>query len=210
MFLYCFLERIHEIWWRKSWCYQSWVIFCIFTTAYHFKISMKRCSSGCKRGNLLSWQSERWGLNKMNKILKTFSSAYSWMKTFEIWIKFYWNMSLGVLLAWSLHWFRWWLSVIRQQAISWFNFDKDIRCHMASLHNNELTRGVINKIADSLLISSFSNERKLFCSVSNFTEIVSPLGTIDNNSLFVQQGYGFMLNSHYLNSLRLSDTYMCQ
>ena len=38
----------------------------------------------------------------------------------------------------SQHWFRWWLGVVRQQAITWANVDPDLCHHMVSLGHNEL------------------------------------------------------------------------
>ena len=42
------------------------------------------------------------------------------------------------LLMISQHWLRWWLGAVRQQAITWANFDPDLSHHMASLGPNEL------------------------------------------------------------------------
>ena len=36
-----------------------------------------------------------WGQDKMDAILQTFLNAFYWMKTFDFWIKFHWNMFLG-------------------------------------------------------------------------------------------------------------------
>ena len=45
-------------------------------------------------------------------------------KNFEFWIKFHWNMFLGVQLMIHQHWFRWWLGAVQHQAIIWTNDDK--------------------------------------------------------------------------------------
>ena len=39
----------------------------------------------------------------------------------------------------SQHWFRWWLGVVRQQAITWVNVDLVLCHHMVSLGHNGLT-----------------------------------------------------------------------
>ena len=41
----------------------------------------------------------------------------------------------------SQYWFRLWLGVVRQQAITWANVDPDLCHHMASLGHNELQNG---------------------------------------------------------------------
>ena len=38
------------------------------------------------------------------------------------------------------HWFRWWLGVNGQQAITWTNVDQVLWCHMASLGHNDLKK----------------------------------------------------------------------
>ena len=43
-----------------------------------------------------------------------------------------------ILLMISQHWFRSWLGVVRQQAITWANVDSDLCRHMASLGPSEL------------------------------------------------------------------------
>ena len=45
----------------------------------------------------------------------------------------------STLLMISQHWFRWWLSAVRQQAITWVNVDPDLCRHMVSLGHSELT-----------------------------------------------------------------------
>ena len=56
-------------------------------------------------------------LDKMAAISQTtFSSAFSWMKSFESWFKFHWSLFPGVKLIIRQHWFRQWLST--EQATS--------------------------------------------------------------------------------------------
>ena len=48
-----------------------------------------------------------WGWDKMDAISQTtFSSAFSWMKMFELWLKFDWSLFLRVKLTIFQHWFR--------------------------------------------------------------------------------------------------------
>ena len=48
-----------------------------------------------------------WGRDKMDAISQTiFSSAFSWMKMFELRLKFHWNLFLRVQLTIFQHWFR--------------------------------------------------------------------------------------------------------
>ena len=49
----------------------------------------------------------------------------------------------NILLKIIQHWFGEWLGAIRQQAITWANFDLDLFCHMTSLVLNEL-KSMIN------------------------------------------------------------------
>ena len=44
------------------------------------------------------------------------------------------------LLMACQHWFRWWLGVNGQQAITWTNVDQVLWCHMASLGHNDLKK----------------------------------------------------------------------
>ena len=39
----------------------------------------------------------------------TFSNAFSWMRIYAFWLKIHWNLFLGVQLAISQYWFRYWL-----------------------------------------------------------------------------------------------------
>ena len=65
----------------------------------------------------------------MTDILKTFTYAFSWKKSFAFCFKFYWNLSQKVQLTISQHWFRLWLERIRQQAITWNN-DDPVPCRL--------------------------------------------------------------------------------
>ena len=48
-------------------------------------------------------------LDKMAAISQTtFSSAFSWMKSFVFWLKFHLCLLLGIQLTISQHWFWWW------------------------------------------------------------------------------------------------------
>ena len=48
-----------------------------------------------------------WGRDKMDAISQmTFSSAFSWMKMFELKLKFHWSLFLRVQLTIFQHWFR--------------------------------------------------------------------------------------------------------
>ena len=55
-----------------------------------------------------------WGRDKMDAISQTtFSSAFSWMKIFEFWLKFHWSLFPRVQLTIFQHWFRWWLGAVQ-------------------------------------------------------------------------------------------------
>ena len=43
-----------------------------------------------------------------------------------------------------LHWFRWWLGAVRQQAITWAYVDPNICHYLVSLGHNELTNAVFD------------------------------------------------------------------
>ena len=43
----------------------------------------------------------------------TFSSAFSWMKTFDFGLKFHWSLLLSTYLTIFQHWFRWWLGTVQ-------------------------------------------------------------------------------------------------
>ena len=54
-----------------------------------------------------------WGQDKTDAI---FPNAFSWMKMYELWLKFQWNLFWWVQLTIFQLWFRWWLGI--DQAIS--------------------------------------------------------------------------------------------
>ena len=49
----------------------------------------------------------------MAAISQTFSSAFSWMKMFELRLKFHWSLFLRVQLTIFQHRFRWWLGAVQ-------------------------------------------------------------------------------------------------
>ena len=52
-------------------------------------------------------QLQHWGQDEMDKIWqKTFSNVFSWQKTFEFQLKFYWSLFLMAQLTIFQHWFR--------------------------------------------------------------------------------------------------------
>ena len=52
-------------------------------------------------------QITHWGRDKMAAIFQTtFSNAFSWIKMYELWLKFHWSLFLWVQLAMFQHWFR--------------------------------------------------------------------------------------------------------
>ena len=56
---------------------------------------------------LLSCFLTHWGCDKMAVILQTiFSNAFSWVKVFELWLKFHWSLFPRVQLTTCQHWFR--------------------------------------------------------------------------------------------------------
>ena len=44
----------------------------------------------------------------------------------------------------SQNWFRYWLGAVRQQAITWANFDQDLCLHKTSLGHKELIYGLLH------------------------------------------------------------------
>ena len=70
----------------------------------------------------------------------------------------------------SQQWFRWWLSVVRQQAITWANVDPDLWHHMVSLghyelkpsdsfHSNQQYQNVDATLCTDILIRRINIER---------------------------------------------------
>ena len=51
----------------------------------------------------------------------------------RLFVKLPWGKCYKKWLMIRQHWFRWWLGVVRQQDITWFNVDADFCRHMASL-----------------------------------------------------------------------------
>ena len=69
----------------------------------------------------------------------TFLSAFSWMKIFELRLKFHWSLFLRVQWTIFQHWFRWWLGAV-QATSHYLNQWWLIYWHIyASLGLNELT-----------------------------------------------------------------------
>ena len=52
-------------------------------------------------------------------------------KSLVKWATEFWNLESHCWF--SQHWFRQWLGAIRQQGITWINFNKVLWCHMASM-----------------------------------------------------------------------------
>ena len=53
------------------------------------------------------WVLTHWGRDKMAVISQTtFSGAFSWMKMYEFWLTFHWNLFSRVQLTIFQHWFR--------------------------------------------------------------------------------------------------------
>ena len=51
-----------------------------------------------------------WGRDKMAVIFQTtLSNAFSWMKMYEVYLRFHWSLFLRFELTISQHWFRQWL-----------------------------------------------------------------------------------------------------
>ena len=51
-----------------------------------------------------------WGREQMTAILQTtFSNTFSWMKMYELQLRFHWILFPRVQLTIFQHWFRWWL-----------------------------------------------------------------------------------------------------
>ena len=55
-----------------------------------------------------------WGRDEMDIISQTtFSNAFSWMKMYELRLRFHWSLFLRVQLKIIQHWFRWWLGAVQ-------------------------------------------------------------------------------------------------
>ena len=99
-----------SIWWRHHetpLILPSWVNFGCHVVA-NLKMSSAKwqpfeCHLFSSGLNMLT----HWGRDKIDAILQTtFSNAISWMKMFEIWLRFHWSLFLRFELTIIQHWFR--------------------------------------------------------------------------------------------------------
>ena len=59
---------------------------------------------------VIKWALTHWGWDKMAAIFQmTFLNTFSWMKMYDFWSRFHWNLFLRVKLTIFQHWFIWWL-----------------------------------------------------------------------------------------------------
>ena len=66
-------------------------------------VSMRIVFSVLIQGPVLT----HWGWDKMAAIFQTtFSNAFSWMKTYKLWLRFHWSLFPRVQLTWFHCWFR--------------------------------------------------------------------------------------------------------
>ena len=80
-----------------------------------------------------------WCWDKMDAISQTtFRSTFSWMKMFEIRLKFHWSLFLRVQLTIFQHWFRKWLGAVQVTTHFRNQWWLDYRRIYASLVLNEL------------------------------------------------------------------------
>ena len=77
-----------------------------------------------------------WDLNVILKILPPI--LLYWLVSSNLLMIMWSDGCHRTLLMISQHWFRQWLGVVRQQAITWTRVDQDLQCHTASLGPNEL------------------------------------------------------------------------
>ena len=97
-------------------------------------------------------------LDKMAPISQTtFSSAFSWMKSFVFWFEFHWILFRSALLTISQHWFINGLAPNRRQAISWSNADLVHWPIYVALGGDELTHCPLDKMVH-IFLTTFSNE----------------------------------------------------
>ena len=90
---------------------------------------------------------------------KTFSSAFSWMKSFVLWLKFHWSLFQWFQLTINQHWPN------RQQAIIWTNADLFHWCIFAALEGDELISShyLMNyQISSLLFVPQFILLRQIF------------------------------------------------
>ena len=80
-----------------------------------------------------------WGQVKMTALFQTtFWNGFSWMKMYEFWLEFHWNLFLGVQLTIFQLWLRWWLcanQVTSYYLNQWWLY---CQCMYVSLGLNEL------------------------------------------------------------------------
>ena len=99
-----------------------------------------------------------WGREKMDATSQTtFSSAFSWMKMYELQIRFHSSLFPRVQLTIFQHWFRWWLGA--DQATSHYlnQWWLDYRRIYASLGLNELTSYLGKSYSSMISISVVHN-----------------------------------------------------
>ena len=88
----------------------------------------------------LRWMLTHWGRDKIAAIAQmTFSHAFSWMKMYELRLKFHWNLFPRVQLTILQHWFRQWLGAVQatnHYLKQWWSIHRHI---YVSLGLNELT-----------------------------------------------------------------------
>ena len=90
-------------------------------------------------------------LDKMAAILQTtFLNAFSWLKKFDFWLKFYWNLFLRVQMKITGIGLDNGLVPMRRQAIIWINDDPIHWRLYATLGGDELTHWGRNKMAHIL------------------------------------------------------------
>ena len=65
-----------------------------------------------------------------------FSTLFYWLVSLDLLTIMPWNKSHKILLIINQYWFRQWVGVVRQQAITWANVDLDLCRHMPSLGLN--------------------------------------------------------------------------
>ena len=104
-----------------------------------------------------------WGRDKTDGIWQTtVSNAISWMKIFEFWLKFHWNLFLKVQLT------IFWLGLDnglepnRWQAIIWTNDDQVQRSIYASLRLNELKIYAISGLIRQILVNQVKTWYKYY------------------------------------------------
>ena len=107
------IPRIELIKWRLyvykwiTWNYLHWYYANFCGIALEMIRSTCRRYENCMGMTKQSLQVWNWGRDKVDAISQTtFSSAFSWMKMFELRLKFHWSLFLRVQLTIFQHWFR--------------------------------------------------------------------------------------------------------